>query len=60
VALALCLGGFGAHKFYLGRTAAGILHLLFCLTGIPFLIAWIEAFVYLFTSDAEFQRKYGS
>ena len=32
---ALFLGGFGIHKFYLGRIGWGILYLLFCWTFIP-------------------------
>jgi len=42
--LALFLGGIGAHKFYLGKTGAGILYLLFCWTFVPALIALFEAF----------------
>src|SRR5690554_3028666 len=30
--LAIFLGAFGIHKFYLGRTGMGILYLLFCWT----------------------------
>ncbi len=44
VLLALFLGGIGAHKFYLGKTVAGILYLLFCWTTIPAWIALFEAF----------------
>ncbi|MEN6523854.1 MAG: NINE protein [Anaerolineaceae bacterium] len=44
VLLALFLGGLGAHKFYLGKTVAGILYLLFCWTTIPAWIALFEAF----------------
>jgi hypothetical protein len=33
--LALFLGGFGIHKFYLGRTGMGILYLLLCWTFVP-------------------------
>ncbi|MDE6881557.1 MAG: TM2 domain-containing protein [Lachnospiraceae bacterium] len=40
--LAFFLGGIGIHKFYSGRIAAGILYLLFCWTGIPAFIAFIE------------------
>ena len=43
VALALFLGGLGAHKFYLGQTGLGIVYILFCWTFIPSLIAAIEA-----------------
>jgi TM2 domain-containing membrane protein YozV len=44
VLLALFLGGLGSHKFYLGKTVAGILYLLFCWTTIPAWIALFEAF----------------
>lgn len=43
VLLALFLGGIGAHKFYLGKTVAGILYILFCWTSIPSWIALFEA-----------------
>jgi TM2 domain-containing membrane protein YozV len=57
--LALFLGGIGIHKFYLGRIGQGIVYLLFCWTLIPAFIAFIEAIVYLCTSDKDFARKYG-
>lgn len=44
VLLALFLGGVGAHKFYLGKTVAGIFYILFCWTTIPAWIALFEAF----------------
>ena len=44
VLLALFLGGLGAHKFYLGKIAAGIIYILFCWTTIPAWIALFEAF----------------
>ncbi|WP_041685238.1 TM2 domain-containing protein [Erythrobacter litoralis] len=59
VLLALFLGGFGVHKFYLGRVAAGILYLLFCWTFIPAIIAFIEMIIYLTMSDEAFAEKYG-
>ncbi|HBG74940.1 MAG TPA: hypothetical protein DEP80_01845 [Anaerolineae bacterium] len=42
--LAYFLGGFGAHKFYIGQNDLGIIYLLFCWTGFPSLIALIECF----------------
>ncbi len=55
---ALLLGGFGAHKFYLGQKGKGILYLLLCWTGIPSIIALIEGIVYLTSSDEAFYQKY--
>ena len=57
--LAFFLGGLGAHKFYLGRIAAGILYLIFCWTFIPSLIAFVEFIIYLTMSDEAFAAKYG-
>jgi TM2 domain-containing membrane protein YozV len=44
VLLAILLGGFGVHHFYLRRDGLGILYLIFSWTGIPTVVAWIEAF----------------
>lgn len=57
--LALFLGNIGAHKFYLGKTGEGLVYLCFFWTGIPWLIAIVEAIIYLTMSDAEFEAKYG-
>ena len=57
--LALFLGGFGVHKFYLGQPLLGILYLVFCWTFIPAFIAFIEAIILLCMSDESFARKYG-
>ncbi|MBG6245421.1 hypothetical protein CS369_12700 [Candidatus Symbiopectobacterium sp. 'North America'] len=53
------LGGFGAHKFYLGKIGQGFLYLIFSWTLIPSIIAFIEFIIYLCNSDEEFARKYG-
>ena len=57
--LALFLGGFGVHKFYLGQIGWGFVYLLFCWTLIPAFIAFIEFILYLCTSDQDFSKKYG-
>jgi TM2 domain-containing membrane protein YozV len=44
ILLALFLGSFGAHHFYLRRTGLGVLYLLFFWTGIPGFIGFIECF----------------
>ena len=64
---ALALGGFGIHKFYLGYTKAGIIHLLIFFIGmLPLfigtlvisIIALIEGSIYLTKSDEEFEQTY--
>ncbi len=65
--LAFFLGWLGIHKFYLGKTTAGVLMLLGGTIGwitfgiIPFIvgvIAFIEFIIYLVKPDAEFHRDY--
>ncbi len=57
--LAILLGGIGAHKFYLGQHAQGVLYLVFFWTGIPAIIGLIEGITYLGMSDVSFVQKYG-
>ncbi len=45
VILALFLGGFGAHRFYFGQIALGIVYLVFALSLIPSIVPFIEAFM---------------
>lgn len=44
VLLALFLGSFGLHHFYLRRTGLGVLYACFFWTGIPGLIGFFECF----------------
>ena len=44
VLLALLLGTFGVHHFYLGRKGLGILYLCFFWTGIPSIVSFVECF----------------
>lgn len=55
--LAFFLGGFGVHKFYLGKVGLGFVYLLFCWTFIPAIIAFIEFIIYLTQDDATFAAK---
>jgi len=57
--LAILLGGYGVHKFYLGDIGMGILYLCFFWTLIPSIVGLIEGIIYLTKSDAEFKAKYG-
>ena len=65
--LAFFLGMWGIHKFYLGKTNAGIIMLAcgtvgWLLVGIPpmimWLIAFIETIIYLVKSDQSFYEDY--
>jgi TM2 domain-containing membrane protein YozV len=57
--LALFLGNFGVHKFYLGQAGQGILYLIFFWTFIPALLALVDALRYLLMSTEKFHRVYG-
>lgn len=56
--LAFFVGGFGFHRFYLGRAVSGVLYLIFCWTFIPAILAFIETIRLLLMSDVTFAQKY--
>ena len=64
--LAFFLGSLGIHKFYLGKTTAGVIMLLCGTIGwllifpgfIICLVAFVEFIIYLVTSDEAFHQKY--
>ena len=58
ILLALFLGGFGVHRFYLNKVGQGILSLLFFWTFIPALIAIIDVIRYALMSNEAFDAKY--
>ena len=55
---AFFLGSFGVHKFYLGRTFAGIMYLLFFWTYIPTILSILDFVTLLCMSDDNFCKKY--
>lgn len=57
--LAIVLGSFGAHKFYLGQKGLGVAYLLFFWTYIPGIAGVVEGIQYLMMSDQQFAAKYG-
>lgn len=65
--LAIFLGTFGIHKFYLGRTGPGLIMLactllgwilLFIPTFLIGIIAFVEGIIYLVKSDEDFYQQY--
>ena len=58
--LAIVLGTFGVHKFYLGYTKEGVIQLIIGLVtcGAGGLIGLIEGIMYLTKSDEEFDETY--
>ncbi len=58
VLLAFFVGGIGMHKFYLGKYWQGIFYVLLCWSGIPGIIALIEAVIYMCTSNERLNEKY--
>jgi TM2 domain-containing membrane protein YozV len=56
--LAILLGGFGVHRFYLGQWW-GVFYLLFFWAWIPGIVALIEGIVFLCTSQGKWESKYG-
>ena len=55
--LAIFLGGFGAHKFYMGSWGWGIIYLLTCWLYLPFIAALVEWVRYVLMTDSEFALK---
>lgn len=58
--LAVALGFFGIHEFYLERNFLGLLLLLFCWTGIPFILGIISGVKILLTSKQDFDKRWNS
>lgn len=56
--LALFLGGFGVHRFYLNQTGLGVFYLLFCWFPVMWIVGLIDAISFFSMDDEAFDRKY--
>lgn len=59
--LAIFLGGFGIHYFYMGKTTAGLIFLLvsICSCGaIPALVGFVQGIVMCCMTNIEWRNKY--
>lgn len=57
--LGILLGWLGVHKFILGYTKEGIIHIVLSfICGIGWILGVIEGIIYLTKSDAEFYNTY--
>lgn len=57
--LAFFVGAFGIHRFYLGQWW-GIFYLLFCCTGIPSIVAFIEFIVFLCANQESWDARHNN
>lgn len=58
--LAIILGSFGVHRFYLKKNTSGLLYLLFCWSFIPGVFGVLEAIRFLVISKSKFDILYNS
>lgn len=58
ILLAVLLGNFGVHRFYLGERLSGFLYLIFCWTFIPWVVALFDAAGFAQMSDTTFNLMY--
>lgn len=56
--LALFLGGFGVHRFYLGQVGLGFFYLIFFWFPLMWIISLIDAIVFFSTDKDHFDTKY--
>ena len=55
--LAIFLGTFGIHRFYLNQAKMGLLYLVFFWTFVPTVVGIIEGLIYLLGTDEGFREK---
>lgn len=56
--LAFFFGGFGAHKFYLGKKFWGFVYILLVFTGVSPFLGVLDAILILLMSNNKFDKKY--
>ena len=56
--LAILIGAFGVHQFYLGNTGKGILYAIFFWTGIPVIVGVIDGVLLLTREQHLFDDQY--
>jgi len=58
--LAILLGGFGVHRFFLGDVTGGILRIVITVLtcGLGGIIGLVEGIIYLTKSDEDFVQTY--
>lgn len=56
--LGILLGGFGAHRFYMGDMTGGIIRLVLSCLCVGGVIGLIEGIMYLLKTDEEFYQIY--
>ena len=55
--VAILLGTLGLHKFYNGKYGRGMLYVLFCWTGIPTVVGFLEGAHYIIESQEEYEEE---
>jgi len=55
--LALTMGCFGAHHFYMGKIGRGIVDLIFFWSGIPSIVGFIMGIIYIVESEESFNSR---
>lgn len=58
ILLALFLGRYGLHKFYLGKPALGFIYLIFSRFHIIMFFSICDAIIYLFTDKETWLKEY--
>lgn len=60
ILLALFLGVFGAHRFYLNQKVKGFIYLILSWTLISFFLSIIDSIIFIFMSNENFNKRYNS